>query len=44
MYKHCPQRGEKIKTTHSVQQVVIVEHMGKNVPRIYILDNKQVEF
>jgi hypothetical protein len=40
-----PQRGDKSRTTHNVQQAVKVEDMGKNVPRIYVaLDNKQVEF
>jgi hypothetical protein len=34
-----------VRTCTSVQQVVTVEDMGRNVPRIYTaLDNKQVEF
>jgi hypothetical protein len=45
MYRDFPQRGEKERTVHNVQQVVTVEDMGRNVPRIYTaLDNKQVEF
>jgi hypothetical protein len=45
MFRDCPQRGEKVRTAHSVQQVATVEDMGRNVPRIYAtLDNKQVEF
>ena len=45
MYRDCPQRGEKARIVHNVQQVDTVEEMGRNVPRIYAaLDNKQVEF
>jgi hypothetical protein len=45
MYTDCPQRGEKPRTAHNVKQDVIVEGMGKNVPRIYAtLDNKKTEF
>jgi hypothetical protein len=45
MHRYFPQIGEKERTMHSVQQVAIIEDMGRNVPRIYIaLDNKQVEF
>jgi hypothetical protein len=45
MRKDFPQRGQKSRTTHSVQQVVIAEYMRRNVPRIYAtLDNKKVEF
>jgi hypothetical protein len=41
MHRDFPQRGDKVRTAHSVQQVATVEHMGRNVPRIYIvLDNK----
>jgi hypothetical protein len=44
MFRYCPQRGEKVSTAHTVRQVVIVEDMGRSVPRIYTaLDNK-VEF
>jgi hypothetical protein len=39
------QRGEKTSIVYSVQQDMIVEDMGINVPRIYaVVDNKQVEF
>jgi hypothetical protein len=39
--KDCPQRGDKARTTHNVQQAAIVEDMGRNVPRIYVVvDNK----
>jgi hypothetical protein len=45
MHRDFPQRGDKARTTHSVQQVATVENMGRNVPRIYASsDNKQVEF
>ena len=45
MYRDFLQRGEKERTMHNVQQVVTVEDMGRNVPRIYgTLDNKHVEF
>jgi hypothetical protein len=45
MHKYFPQRGSKVRTLHSVQQVVTFEDMGRNVPRIYAtLDNKKVEF
>jgi hypothetical protein len=40
-----PNRGGKVKIAYNVQQVEIVEDMGKSVPRIYAaLDNKQAEF
>ena len=45
MYRYFPHRGEKVRTVHNAQQVVIVEDMGINVPRIYVsLDNKQEEY
>jgi hypothetical protein len=45
MYRYFPQRGEKVRTIHNVQQAETMEDMGINVPRIYAaLDNKQVEF
>jgi hypothetical protein len=44
MYIDCPQRGEKARTAHGVQQVVTVEDMDRNVPTIYaVLDNKQAK-
>jgi hypothetical protein len=40
-----PQRGDKARTVHNVQQVTTVEDMGRNMPRIYAaLENKKVEF
>jgi hypothetical protein len=40
MYRYFPQRGEKVMIANNVQQVVTVEDMGINVPRIYAaLDN-----
>jgi hypothetical protein len=45
LHKDFLQRGDKVRTMHNVQQVVIVEDMGRNVPRIYIaLDKKKDEF
>jgi hypothetical protein len=35
MHKDCPHRGDKARNTHNVQQVAIVEDIGKNVPNIY---------
>jgi hypothetical protein len=44
-YRDCPHRSEKVRDIHNVQQVEIVEDMGRNLPRIYAeLDNKQDEF
>jgi hypothetical protein len=43
MHRDFPQYGKKERNVHSVQQVVTVEDMERNVPRIYTsLDNKQV--
>jgi hypothetical protein len=45
MHKYFRQRGDKVRTVHSVHQATIMEDMGINVQRIYIaLDNKQAEF
>jgi len=45
MRRYYPQRGDKAKIVHSVQQAVKIEDMGRNVPRIYVaLDNKKVDF
>jgi hypothetical protein len=45
MYRYCPRKSERVKTTHSVQQAKIVEDMGISVPNIYAtLDNIQAEF
>jgi hypothetical protein len=45
MRRDFPQRGDKEKIAHNVQQAGTVEDMGRNVPRIYpVLDNKHVEF
>jgi hypothetical protein len=44
MCRYFPQRGDKVRTRHNVQQVEIVEDMGINMPRIYAtLDNNKVE-
>jgi hypothetical protein len=44
MFRDCPHRDEKVRIVHNVQQVEIVEDMGRNVPRIYAaLDNNQEE-
>jgi hypothetical protein len=40
-YRYCPHRSEKVRVIHNVQQVEIMEDMGRRVPRIYAtLDNK----
>jgi hypothetical protein len=45
MFRDCPDRGEKVRTIHNVQQDETVQDMGINVPRIYAtLDNKKVEY
>jgi hypothetical protein len=45
MFRDCPRRGEKVRTTRNVQQVETVEDMGINVPRIYVaLENKRAEY
>jgi hypothetical protein len=45
MRKYCPQRSDKDRIVHNVQQVATVEYMDINVPRIYItLDKNHVEF
>ena len=45
MFRDFPQSSEKVRTEHSVQQAMIVEDIGRSVPRIYAtLDNKKVEF
>jgi hypothetical protein len=45
MFRDFPQRVEKSRTTHSVQQTTTIEDMGRSVPRIYAtLANKKVEF
>jgi hypothetical protein len=44
-YRDSPDRKDKVRVFHNVQQVEIVEYMGKRIPRIYAaLDNKQDEF
>jgi hypothetical protein len=45
MHRYFPQRGDKERTRHSVQQAATMEDTCRNVPRIYaMLDNKKVEF
>jgi hypothetical protein len=44
-YKYCPDRNDKVRVVHNVQQDEIVEDMGSRMPRIYAArDNKQDEF
>jgi hypothetical protein len=44
-FRDCPHRGEKGRVVHNVQQVELVEDMGRYVPRIYAaLENKQEEY
>jgi hypothetical protein len=41
LHIYCPQRGDKARTVHSVQQTVTIDDIGRNMPRIYgALDNK----
>jgi hypothetical protein len=45
MFRDFPQRGEKGRNFHNVQQDEIVEDMGRNVPRIYAtLEKNKVEY
>jgi hypothetical protein len=45
MHKDCPQRGDKVRATHSVRKTATIEDMGKAMPRIYAtLDNKHAKF
>jgi hypothetical protein len=45
MQKYFPQRVDKVRILHSLQQAAKVEDMGRNVPRIYVaLDKKHDEF
>jgi hypothetical protein len=45
MHIHFPQRGDKARTTHNVQQAATIDDMGINVPRMYVaLDNKKDDF
>jgi hypothetical protein len=45
VYRDCPHRNDKVRTSHNVQQVEIVEEMGRRVPRFYIaLDNKKAKY
>jgi hypothetical protein len=42
MYIDFPQRCEKVRNFHNVQQVATLEDMGRNVPRINAaLDKKK---
>jgi hypothetical protein len=44
-YIDCPQRNDKVRVVHNVQQAETVEDMGSRMPSIYIdLDNKQDEY
>ena len=45
MYKYCPHRSERMKTTHSMKQDEIVEDMSISVHEIYAaLDKKKAKF
>jgi hypothetical protein len=45
MHRYFPQRSDKVRATHNVQQDMTIEDIVRNVPRIYItLDNKHADF
>jgi hypothetical protein len=45
IYRDCPNKKDKARTVHIVQQAETVEDMGSRMPRIYAaLDNKLAEF
>jgi hypothetical protein len=45
LYRDYPHKGERVKTTHNIEEVETMEDMGGNMPRIYIaLDNKQAYY
>jgi hypothetical protein len=45
MHRDFPQRGEKARIVHNVQQTMTIEDMGRNVLSIYTtIDKKQSEF
>jgi hypothetical protein len=45
MYKDFPHREDKMRTLHNIQEVVKVEYVGRNIPRIYVaLEDRQVEY
>jgi hypothetical protein len=35
MYKYFPYKEDKMSILHNIQEVTIMEDMGKNIPRIY---------
>jgi hypothetical protein len=45
MYKYCPQRGNNMRTVHSIKKEETIEDTNKNMPRIYAtLDNRQEDY
>jgi hypothetical protein len=45
LYKDCPHKGDRMRTMHNIQEVDIVDDMGRSIPRIYpALDNNQPEY
>ena len=44
MYKGFPQRGDRMRNVHNLQEASTVQNVGKNISRIYAtLDNRQAE-
>jgi hypothetical protein len=44
MYKDCPNKEDKMKTMHNIQEATTVEDMGRNIPRMYAaLEDQQAE-
>jgi hypothetical protein len=45
LYRDHPQKGERMRNVHNIQEAKIVENMGGRMPRIYAtLENKQIEY
>jgi hypothetical protein len=45
MFKYWPLKGYMIRIVHNLQEVFIVEDMGRSMPRIYVaLDNKKLNY
>jgi hypothetical protein len=45
VYRECPQKGERMRFVHNIQEDETMEEMGRNMPRIYAtLDNKQAKY
>ena len=44
VYKYCPQRGDRMRNVHNLQEASTLEDVGRNISRTYAaLDNKQVD-